>query len=408
MVVATTTLYYSETFEAANRTEAYATNKLNHTTWMGPNNIVAIPLSSADDIYQFVVQNGAFPQQISKGKLWIASPIEYDLYLSKLDPVPGTPVQQVVGYYVVLGLPATMYAQECAFNWYGKTIGYIDWCDMYLIRSILMGYRIPTSAVDVVQIPMNKWGNLVDYMVEKKIDAIVAYLLPDSAFHRLLMSQRLSIVGWNKLDIDRIKVFHPYVTKQNVNIKNVIVKNENTSLMVMDREKYGPLLAMTMGAYYITSSKGGQGEGFVTRLDISPERQDPSYRCYGELTLESKALCESPFDSHGEPKAKRTVWDRPCVKDDDCPFYRSNTYYSNNRGGCLAGGVCEVPVGVLRTAFRQYDNKGTDGRYSPFCYQCSNPADKDCCAKQTYPDYAFANDYDARKRAGLATFVSAV
>lgn len=404
LIIATMYCTY-EAFQSAGNEIAYATNKLNHTSWVGSNTrIAAITLTSAQDIYDSINANGSFPKQIAKRGLWIASPIEYDLYLSKANNGQRqTPVASVVGYYVVLGIPAHMFAQECAFNWYDKTIGYIDWCDMYLIRSIMKGYRIPDSAVNVVQAPMQEWASLIDYMVNNKVDMIVAYVVPNSAFHRLLMMQQLSIVGWSKLDIDRVKVFHPYVTPQEVDVKSVLVKGETTSLMVMDREKYGPLLAMTMNAYPIITI-----ESFVTRLDISPTAQDPSYRCYGEITIEHKAMCESPFDSNGEAKVKRTIWDRPCVQDSDCPFYRANTNYKNNRGGCLSGGVCEMPVGVLRTAFRQYDAKGTNGRYSPFCYQCSDPSDKQCCAKQTSPDYAFANDYNDRKNANLPTFVSAI
>jgi hypothetical protein len=396
---------------AQGEVRAYASNKLNHTSWItgGTNALTAIPLGSLTDIYQFVEKNGRFPQQIVNKSLWIASPIEYDLYLAKLSPAPQA-VAQVTGYYTVIGLPAQMFTQECAFNWYNKTIGYIDWCDLYLIRAIMLGYRIPESAINIVQVPMKNWGKLVDFMVDIKMDAIVSFVIPDSMFHRLLMTQRLSVVGWSKLDLDRVKVFHPYVNTQSVDVKSVIVKGETSSLMVMDREKYGPLLAMTMTAYTVTSDNndGGGRENFVTRLDISPESQDPSYRCYGEVTLDSKALCESPFDPSGEPKVKRTVWDRPCVKDEDCPFYRANTNYNNNRGGCLRGGVCEMPVGVLRTAFRQFDDNGTGGKFSPFCYGCKDPADKTCCKKQDKPDYAFANDFEDRKKANLATFVSAI
>lgn len=394
-------IYMKERFESAatSTPKVYTTNKLNHTTWL--DNMTSIPLSSVDSIYTHVAKNSSFPQPIQNNSMWVASPIERDLFLSSMKG----PIKSVTGYYVALGLPAPMFAQECAFDWFNKRIGYIDWCDRYLVKSIMRGYRIPDDSTTVVPVPMEQWDNLVDYMVKNKVDIIVAFVIPESGFHQLLLRQQLSVVGWGKLDIDRIKVFHPYVSVAKIDVKKIIVHGDTSSLMVMDREKYGPLLAMDMGTYAVSSSST---ENFVSRLEISPETLDPTYRCYGELTLETKALCESPFDPSGEPKKKRTIWDRPCIKNEDCPFYKANRNYANTRGGCLKGGVCEMPVGVLRTAFRTYDDKGQRGEFKPFCYQCTDSSDVDCCKKQYMPDYAFANDYEERKRSKVPTFVSAV
>lgn len=385
--------------EATNKIKIYTTNKLNHTPWL--NNLVPIPLKSVDAIYTHVSKNQTFPQPITNNSLWIASPIERDLYLSNMKG----PTKTITGYYVALGLPAAMFAQECAFDWMNKRIGYIDWCDRYLIKAIMRGYRIPEDSVQVIQVPMENWGDLVEYMIKNKIDIIVAYVIPESAFHQLLLKQQLSVVGWSKLDIDRVKVFHPYIKPVSIDVKTIIVHGDTSSLMVMDREKQGPLLAMDMGTYVVATNST---ENFISRLEISPESLDPSYRCYGEPTLESKAMCDSPFDPSGEPKQRRTVWDRPCVKDEDCPFFKANKNYSNTRGGCLKGGVCEMPVGILRTAFRKYDGRGKKGEFAPFCYQCTDPTDINCCSKQYSPDYAFANDFSERKRAGIPTFVSAI
>jgi hypothetical protein len=392
-----------ERFQTAtnSRRIIYSTNKMNHNTFGNDFVYTNISSSSGSAIREFVSRNRRYPDELVNGSLWAASQIESDLFLGG-----AKPEQTVTGYYVELGLPAAMYKQECPFDWSGKRIGYIDWCDYYLVKSIIKGYRIADASVDVVEVPMANWSKLVDWMYEQRVDAIVAFIVPESSFAKLLYRQQLSVVGWGKLDMDRVRIFHPYVRKVEVDVKELIANKGASSMLVMDREKNGPLLEMTYGLYKIRSNGREQQEpeGFITRLNITPESLDPTYRCYGDLTIEQKALCDSPFDSHGEPKMKPTTWDRPCVKNEDCPFYRANKRYSNTRGGCLRGGICEMPTGILRTAFRTYHAKDV---FAPFCYGCKG-SDPACCSKQGSPDYAFPNDYDARRQAGVATFVSAV
>jgi hypothetical protein len=67
-------------------------------------------------------------------------------------------------------------------------------------------------------------------------------------------------------------------------------------------------------------------------------------------------------------------------------------------------GMCELPIGVWRTSYRKYNDKDV---FAPFCYGC-NPYDTKCCAKQSYPDYAFENDTAARKKWGLKTSIPMV
>lgn len=386
-----------ELFQTTKPSIVYTTNKLNH------NGTKDITLASARTVYSFISQNKRFPDDIINGAAWAASPIEYDLYLSKTG---ATAVRKRTGYHVALGLPEVMYGEDCAFNWHNKRIGYIEWCDMYLVKAIMRGYRIPDAAVEVVEVPMSKWDALDEFMRDNRIHVIVAFIVPDSNFLRLLQLQRLSAVGWGKLNMDRVRVFHPYVKSVRVDAKKLLTNDGSTALAVMDREKYGPLLQMTHSDYTVRSGGTARREGFfVTRLTRTPESVDPTYRCYGDLTIEQKALCDSPYDAFGDPKQQPTIWDRPCVKNEDCPFYKANKTYPNTRGGCLRGGVCEMPTGVLRTAFRKYD---AQGQFTPFCYGCADPRDASCCSKQKQPDYAFSNDTDARKRANVASFVSAI
>jgi len=380
----------------------YSSNKLNFYKIFDKSTIQSITPASMDEVYRHVVQKKRFPDditQVGSTVLWVADPLDAEKYRLESS---YKKIQDVEGYFITIGLPNIMYSLDCSFDFTNKKIGYLDASSNYLIQAITNGYRIPRNSVLPVEIPMEKWSNLRDTL-NGDVDMIVGYIVPDSPLHFILKSQPLSIGGWGKIDIDRIKLFYPYVAKTEIILKAMFVDSERgTKTFVMDKEKTGPVLKMNTPVFNIgkgTKSK----ETFVTRLDITPEAIDPSYRCYGDLTIEQKALCDSPFTPYGEPKKQITRWDRPCVVNEDCPFYKANKRYSNNRGGCLRGGICEMPVGVLRTAFRLYEDSE---RYAPFCYGCTDPQDTECCKKQKKPDYAFPNDYDDRRRAKVATFVS--
>tara|TARA_Y200000002_G_scaffold246826_1_gene204229 strand:+ start:32 stop:1432 length:1401 start_codon:yes stop_codon:yes gene_type:complete len=121
------------------------------------------------------------------------------------------------------------------------------------------------------------------------------------------------------------------------------------------------------------------------------------------LNYDTKTLCESNIDHYGRPKPVG-IYDKPCKKDEECPFYKSNKNYNNNYGGCI-NGKCELPVNMKNVGYHYYSY---NNEYNPLCYNCdkdnfdiiSTRLD-DCCEKQMNsteykklksPDYAFKND----------------
>lgn len=118
------------------------------------------------------------------------------------------------------------------------------------------------------------------------------------------------------------------------------------------------------------------------------------------LKYDTKTLCESNLDQFGRPKPIG-IYDKPCIKDDECPFYKSNKNYNNNFGGCI-NGKCELPTNMKNVGYHYYSyNKN----YNPLCYNCDNKnfsvlssSINDCCDKQSNiskfksPDYAFKED----------------
>lgn len=115
------------------------------------------------------------------------------------------------------------------------------------------------------------------------------------------------------------------------------------------------------------------------------------YKCFGK-----DGFNESTCRSYSFKNQRVGIWDKPCNKDQECPFYRINKNYPNKRGGCL-NGYCEVPVNIKRLGFKKYDLQS-----KPFCHNCNK---KDClgencftcCDEQKNPDYMFKNDSVDRK-----------
>lgn len=103
------------------------------------------------------------------------------------------------------------------------------------------------------------------------------------------------------------------------------------------------------------------------------------------------------------------IWDTQCKYNEDCPFFKRNSNYPNNRGGCI-NGFCEMPVNVNLLGYKEYDEARLDKavchncKYKPGCngIECSQ-----CCEEQknselypelNSPDYAFPNDFNERMK----------
>jgi hypothetical protein len=86
-----------------------------------------------------------------------------------------------------------------------------------------------------------------------------------------------------------------------------------------------------------------------------------------------------------------------CKTNEECPFYKANKNYNNERGGCNEG-FCEMPVGVDSIGYHFFSG-------TPMCYNCGDSETEKCCndQKDKYkfpnlitPDFAFSNDYNPR------------
>jgi hypothetical protein len=130
------------------------------------------------------------------------------------------------------------------------------------------------------------------------------------------------------------------------------------------------------------------------------EKDNKKYRCFYK-----EGFNESTCRSYSHIRKLTGTWDKPCEKNEECPFFKKNKNYENSKGGCL-GGRCEMPLNIQRRGFKLFNKKK-----KAFCHNCNI---KDCLGDDCYtccdeqknrkkypnlksPDYMFFNDYSDRK-----------
>lgn len=315
------------------------------------------------------------------------------------------------GYFIAFTTPQKAMKLTCSIDLVGKNIGYFGYTDEVFIDAILNGHRIDIYSVKKTLIKQQDVQVLNSYI--NNIDICIAYIIPGSEFHKTLLKQRITFMGFSDMDISRVQLFYPGITMSNkINITNTFLDlpppNDvvNNTATVTQKENITNLPTMTLTMLLFTPTKIEnftnydsqlRPETFITRLQLPDTYLDPTYSCYGNITDNIKALCDSPYDIYGQPKTRNTTWDHPCIVDSDCPYFQANINYPNIRGGCMDSGVCELPIGVKRISYRKYDTKGIN---APFCYGC-DAYDTTCCSKQKNPDYAFINDTNDRINANV-------
>jgi len=323
-----------------------------------------------------------------------------------------------------VGAPAS-----CTYDWRGKRIGYMERSDLMLIKAILKGYRIPMDEVTIVKIPVSRWDKLAEILESGEVHRIVAYVVPNGAHLGLIRRQRVYAQGFAGIDADRVTAFYPFARLEvrDIGLGLIMDRAMSSQAHVLPKDADGPVFAMRQSVMMLAGdvpsdaaaklaagggvvTEGAAAEGFadgaISGAPIAREgtggswkvaapagAYDAGYKCFGNLRIENKAECESRYDAIGDPKSGgANVWDRPCFRDSDCPFWNEESA-KIGRGGCTKG-ACEMAVGAKATGFRKYTG-------TAFCYGCTDPTAVDCCERQgDAPDYAFAGDYEARRAAG--------
>ena len=236
----------------------------------------------------------------------------------------------------------------CTHNIHERTVGYISDIDKDFINAIGKSYRIKPLKL----VKLNPIVPIFD-----SVDFAIVSVTKNSNIFKVISDFDLFIYSFDTIDIDRMKIFMNNIKQSDIDIKqfwnfNKKINTENTKVL------------------YINTR-----ETFITRLIRDPEVEDNKYHCYGDIQNLNKQLCNMPYDLFGNIKKKETIWDKPCEKNEDCPFYGKNKHHQIDRGKCVDK-YCELPVGVRRISYRKYDD--VDSVNKPFCHntdECSDDSD---------------------------------
>jgi hypothetical protein len=323
------------------------------------------------------------------------------------------------GYFVYIS-NAFLKPDECAWDLGNKIIGYLCISDYYFISAIIKGHRIDISTVTLIRISPDDLISKDDFFKKHKLDCIITYIIPDSNYISILENKQLYVTGFKDMDINRIRAFYPFVKYDTVSLRSLFTNKTTSIVTYTDNEDYKneiEILIPSMNYNIIENIpiiKSDEDtykniEKFITRIDLSKDAYDPKYFCYGDHNINNKFQCNSPYDNENNVKKKYNFWDKICSSDEDCPFFNNIT----GKGGCTLQntsnyaykeiGYCNFPVGIKRIGFTKYSS---DGMFAPFCYDCEDPTDINCCSKQKNPDYVFPNDFEDREKLDKSTVVS--
>lgn len=332
-------------------TEMFASKEIVKTTNFANQAIWVMRAGKGDWVVNDSVETEIF--NASPGKLVVA-------YAS--DPMDGDVLSQEKGYFVSVSTRQLAFRIDCGFNLGGLKVGYFDRVESQFIEALISGYRMERSEVTLVPLQANDAMKLGRHLQDGTIDLAIVYVIPKSPFHRIIQSQSVSIMGFSRLDIDRVKVFMPEAGLEAIKLKDIFFDVGGAAASVMAREDDTKLPFIYSRVIRIKQPEKQKSilDTFITSMEVDNRTYDPTYKCYGDPSTDIRALCESSYDVNGLPKKKETVWDQPCKENTDCPFYDK----SQERGGCNKfDGMCELPVAVKRLGYRQHDASGV---YEPF------------------------------------------
>jgi galactitol-specific phosphotransferase system IIB component len=355
--------------------------------------------------------------------------------------------------------------EDCIWDIKGKVIAYLFMSDYLFIQALIKGYNIDINDVYIKKITFADFAN-----TNKIFDFLFTYMVIDSEYMNFICGQRYYINGIKDVDIHRLKAYYPFIKenyntveyyyknskKANIDLEDLLNKDDskNNDVYVSSVKSLLPIMS-----YSIVSSV----ENFITRLEMpedyleaakedyyASDARDTSvssnkkgggtkgatsggyYGCYGNSEIKGKFECDSYYNIDGTPKTYYSLWDKRCAVNEDCPYYKANTNYPNNRGGCINGGFCEFPVGVKRLGFTKYSNKNLN---KPLCYnnEVAGAGATDATAKDAAgagatdttdankvagadtvdatdakkkPDYVFENDFNERVKHNLNTIIT--
>uniref|UniRef100_A0A6C0LAL6 Uncharacterized protein n=1 Tax=viral metagenome TaxID=1070528 RepID=A0A6C0LAL6_9ZZZZ len=317
--------------------------------------------------------------------------------------------------------------EDCIWDIKGKVIAYLFMSDYLFIQALIKGYNLDINDIYLKKITYIDFEN-----TNKIFDYLFTYMVIDSEYMNFICGQRYYINGIKDVDINRIKAYYPFIKENYNTVKYYYSNSKKANIDTSESENKDD---SNNNDIYVSSVKSllpimsfniiSTVENFITRLEMPGDYLEAVkedyytsdkkvvnnmggkgsgggyYGCYGNGEIKNKFECDSYYNIDGTPKPYYSLWDKRCAVNEDCPYYKANTNYPNNRGGCINGGFCEFPVGVKRLGFTKYTDTDLN---TPLCYNCNDPQDKGKPPKK--PDYVFENDFEEREKYKLNTIIS--
>ena len=277
------------------------------------------------------------------------------------------------GYFFYI---SNNYKINCTYDLENKKVGYINDNDLKFIYALIYGHRQNIDKISFIKININQLH---------KVDCLITLIISDNK--SLLDNKNYYVYGFEDMDIHRIRFFYPEIEEYYGQTKSFFINNETLRLEKNSKNILIPRMKII--------------ENFIDfQFKLEDDSNNKQYTCFNEPLNLNKMSCNSPYDPFGNPKKHFTIWDKMCINNSDCDFFKSNKNYPNERGGCIIKeneefGICEFPIGIKKLGFTKYYK---EGRYKPFCYGCTIDKSNNCCQNQTDPDYAFKNDQLERKK----------
>jgi hypothetical protein len=315
-------------------------------------------------------------------------------------------------------------AEKCIWDFTNKVIAYIYMSDYMFIQALIKSYRQDITKIQLRKIKIDDLKSS-----DKQFDYLFTYVVIGSEYMNILKYSKYFIGGLKDIDIYRLRTFYPFL-KENYNSVRFYFNKDD------DNTQYDIYLSNDKSLLPIMNYDILENiENFITRLEMPKDYLESIdepynmnelgnsignvsrtsggiYGCYGNNKIVNKFECDSYYTKEGIPKSYYSIWDKKCSTNEECPYYKKNTRYENNRGGCI-NGSCEFPIGVKRIGFTKYNDEEYN---SPLCYNCPDTSDLNCCAniKESQDrngvginnDYVFENDIDDRKKNNLNTIIS--
>lgn len=235
--------------------------------------------------------------------------------------------------------------------------------------------EIPIKVGDKLYMDINDDINQPYYVVDVKSDHIIienAYKLEIDLNNNIEDENNKFYIKLDKKILDKNNLeYGDNIFIKNINIISKII-NKNTG---NDTNLY---LSINKDIYQKSVTN------INSRFD---DDYDRLYNCYDHPYISDEITC----------KSNGFIWDRKCMSNEECPFYLKNKNYINDRGGCV-NGFCELPLGIKRLSYRNYDEELKFNNY-PRCNGCKDLNEEDemmCCENQKKnskgPDYIFENE----------------